>query len=69
MTGDDAQSVGGTERVPDCSHKSGHKWETVRADIEGRGSGSTYTVMQCSLCRNLLIDHEPEVIAEVGRDA
>lgn len=59
----------GIDRVPDCSHVSGHKWETVDVAIEGRGSGTTYVVMECSLCRDLLVDHEPEVIAEVGRDA
>jgi hypothetical protein len=58
----------GTERFPDCSYAAGHKWETVDVAVKGRGSGTTYVVMQCSLCLDLMIDHDPEVVAEVGRD-
>jgi len=57
-----------TNRVPSCSYAAGHKWETIDVAVEGRGSGTTYVVMQCSLCRDLMLDHEPEVIAELGRD-
>ena len=58
----------GTDQVPDCSHGSGHKWETVDVAIEGRGSGTTYVVMECSLCKDLLLEHGRKVIAEVGRN-
>lgn len=60
--------AGDTERVPGCSYAAGHKGETVDVAVKGRGSGTTYVVMQCSLCRDLMIDYDPEVVAEVGRD-
>ena len=62
------QPADGSEPVPDCLYVVGHSWETVDVAVKGRGSGTTYVIMQCSVCSDLMIDHDPEVIAEVGRD-
>lgn len=46
----------------------GHSWRIIDARIEGRGSMSTYTVEQCTRCKHLRLDHDVEVIEEVGTD-
>jgi hypothetical protein len=48
--------------------KEGHTWRTVDARIEGSGSMSTYTVEQCTRCRDRRLNYDVEVIEEVGRD-
>jgi len=57
-----------SDQIPECPHVTGHKWETVGVEIEGRGSFQTCTIEQCSLCDGLRLNFEPELLGEVGRD-
>lgn len=49
-----------------CPHAVGHRWETVDTHIKGRGSLQTYMVEQCDLCDSLRINHDVEVVGELG---